>query len=74
MKHNAPPAAPVVLQNNPSRNFLTEAVIGSLPRALSLSERQTIMASTPLSPSLNLLSSLPSDKASWGCYGAGGCW
>lgn len=45
-----------------SRNFLTEAVIGSLPKALSVSERQSIFASTPLSPTLNLLSSLPSDK------------
>ena len=50
------------MQKDPSRNFLTEAVIGSLPKALSLSERQSISASTPLSPTLNLLSSLPSDK------------
>lgn len=47
---------------DPSRNFLTEAVIGSLPRALSFQERNDIFASTPLSPTLNLLSSLPSDR------------
>ncbi|KFM27308.1 Carnosine synthase 1 [Auxenochlorella protothecoides] len=45
-------------------NFLTEAVIGSLPRGLSHSEREFIVANTPLSPSLNLLSSLPRDQVS----------
>lgn len=45
-------------------NFLTEAVIGSLPRGLSSTEREFIVANTPLSPSLNLLSSLPRDQVS----------
>lgn len=42
-----------------STNFLTEAVIGSLPKGLTQSEREAVAASTPLSPSLNLLNSLP---------------
>ena len=42
-------------------NFLTEAVIGSLPRGLSLTEKELVIANTPLSPTLNLLSSLPSN-------------
>ncbi|KAK2080066.1 hypothetical protein QBZ16_002462 [Prototheca wickerhamii] len=45
-------------------NFLTESLIGSLPKGLSLSEREHIIASTPLSPSLNLLNSLPKDQVS----------
>lgn len=43
-------------------NFLSEAVIGSLPQALSLDERAAILRNTPLSPTLNLLSSMPGDK------------
>lgn len=43
-------------------NFLSEAIIGSLPKALSAAEREQVLASTPLSPTLNLLSSIPSDK------------
>ena len=41
-------------------NFLTEAVIGSLPRALSMAEKEKVFATTPLSPTMNLLSSMPS--------------
>ena len=40
-------------------NFLTQAVIGSLPKGLTPAEREAVAASTPLSPSLNLLNSLP---------------
>ncbi|KAL3140541.1 hypothetical protein ABBQ32_005121 [Trebouxia sp. C0010 RCD-2024] len=43
-------------------NFMADAVIGSLPRGLSLNERDKIFASTPLSPTLSMLSSMPSDK------------
>ena len=43
---------------------MTESLIGSLPKGLSLSEREHIIASTPLSPSLNLLNSLPKDQVS----------
>jgi len=35
-------------------------VIGSLPKALSLTEKELVFANTPLSPTLNLLSSMPS--------------
>lgn len=49
-------------QIEPARNFITEAVIGSLPRALSAVERESISASVPLSSTLRMLSSLPSDK------------
>lgn len=45
-------------------NFLTEAVIGSLPKGLSLTEKEQVFANTPLSPTLNLLSSLPSGVVS----------
>jgi biotin carboxylase len=41
-------------------NFLREAVIGSLPQGLSLAEKERVFASTPLSPTLNLLNSMPS--------------
>ena len=41
-------------------NFMADALIGSLPRGLSLNEREKIFASTPLSPTLSLLSSMPS--------------
>lgn len=47
-----------------SSNYLTPSAIGSLPRALSPSEREVIAASTPLSPTLNLVSSLPGDRIS----------
>ena len=40
-------------------NFLTEAIIGSLPKGLSVTERELVFSETPLSPSLNLLSSMP---------------
>ena len=39
---------------------MADALIGSLPRGLSLNEREKIFASTPLSPTLSLLSSMPS--------------
>ena len=39
---------------------MADAVIGSLPRGLSLNEREKIFASTPLSPTLSMLSSMPS--------------
>lgn len=38
---------------------MADALIGSLPRGLSVDEREKIFANTPLSPALNLLSSLP---------------
>lgn len=38
---------------------MADAVIGSLPQGLSIDEREKIFASTPLSPALNLLSSMP---------------
>ena len=41
-------------------NFMADALMGSLPRGLSLNEREKIFASTPLSSSLSLLSSMPS--------------
>lgn len=40
-------------------NFMADAIIGSLPQGLSVDEREKIFASTPLSPALNLLSSMP---------------
>ena len=40
-------------------NFMADAVIGRLPQGLSVDEREKIFASTPLSPALNLLSSMP---------------
>ena len=40
-------------------NFMAPAVIGSLPQGMTLDERQRMMASTPLSPSLQLLNSMP---------------
>ena len=64
-----PPTFPIQLPFEPRQtegrlasNFLSEAVIGSLPRALSLREREQVFAATPLSPPLNLLSSMPSDR------------
>ena len=42
-----------------AQNFLSEAVVRSLPKGLSVEQRQQVMASTPLSPTLNLLSSMP---------------
>ena len=45
-------------------NFITEAVIGSLPRGMSMTEREFVLSSTPLSPTLNLLSSMPSNLVS----------
>lgn len=50
------------LQITPSRNRLSEAVIGSLPRPLSLAERKTISESMKLSSTLTRLGSLPSQK------------
>lgn len=42
-----------------AHNFLSEAIVRSLPKALSTAERERVLASTPLSPTLNLLSSMP---------------
>ena len=55
---------PGTLQNDEfaARNFWSEAVMGSLPKGLSVPEREKIVASTPLSPTLNLLGSLPLDR------------
>ena len=47
-------------ESKTASNFLTEAVIGSLPKALSATEREHILSATPLSPTLNVLSSMPS--------------
>lgn len=46
-----------------AHNFLSEAVVRSLPKALSTAERERVLASTPLSPTLNLLSSMPLVRA-----------
>ncbi|KAA6416926.1 MAG: glutathione synthetase ATP-binding domain [Trebouxia sp. A1-2] len=43
-------------------NFMADALIGSLPQGLSINEREKIFANTPLSPTLSMLSSMPSDK------------
>jgi len=40
-------------------NFLSDAIIESLPRGLSGKEREKVFQSVPLSPTLNLLSSMP---------------
>ena len=42
---------------------MADAVIGSLPRGLSLNERDKIFASMPLSPTLSMLSSMPAVSA-----------
>ena len=59
-----PPAHPrYPLQTwEPHRNYLSEAVIGSLPAGLSVAERQSIAASTPLSSTLKVLGALPGQK------------
>jgi hypothetical protein len=44
-------------------NFVSEAVIGSLPKGLSEGERARIAASLPMSPALNSLSDLPKVSA-----------
>ena len=41
-------------------NFMGSTLLGSLPQGLSVDERTKILQSTPLSPTLNLLSSMPS--------------
>ena len=41
-------------------NFLAGSLQGSLPRGLSVDERRLIAQSTPLSPSMNMLSAMPS--------------
>ena len=47
-------------------NFMGSSLLGSLPQGLSVDERAKILQSTPLSPTLNLLSSMPSvSAASW---------
>lgn len=42
-----------------AHNFLSETVVRSLPKGLTTAERERVLASTPLSPTLNLLSSMP---------------
>ena len=44
-------------------NFMGSSLLGSLPQGLSVDERAKILQSTPLSPTLNLLSSMPSVSA-----------
>ena len=53
-------------------NFMAPAVIGSLPQGMTLDERQRMMASTPLSPSLQLLNSMPMVSISF-LLGRSGC-
>eukprot|EP00887_Chlorella_sp_A99_P000177 scaffold13.g177.t1 len=43
-------------------NFLTDAVIRSLPRALTSEQKAAAIAASPLSPTMNLLSTLPMDR------------
>ena len=40
-------------------NFVSDAIIGSLPQGLSGKEREKVFQSVPLSPTLNLLNSMP---------------
>ena len=49
-------------------NFMGSSLLGSLPQGLSVDERTKILQSTPLSPTLNLLSSMPSVR-NVGCGG-----
>lgn len=44
-------------------NFLGDSVIGSLPRGLSVDEKRLIAQSTPLSPTMNMLSAMPSVRS-----------
>ncbi|KAL4430749.1 hypothetical protein ABPG75_006005 [Micractinium tetrahymenae] len=53
---------PASLGDKAAHNFLSEAVVRSLPQALSATERERVLASTPLSPTLNLLSSMPLER------------
>lgn len=48
-------------------NFMGSSLLGSLPQGLSVDERTKILQSTPLSPTLNLLSSMPSVRVGWSC-------
>lgn len=56
---SAPPFLTPQSKNSVKSNFLTQDVIGSLPKGLTRTEKEAVAASTPLSPSLNLLNSLP---------------
>ena len=49
--------------NSLQSNFLSEAIIESLPKGLSGKEREKVFQSVPLSPTLNLLSSMPQVSA-----------
>lgn len=40
-------------------NFVSDDIIGSLPQGLSGKEREKVFQSVPLSPTLNLLNSMP---------------
>ncbi len=48
-------------------NFMGSSLLGSLPQGLSVNERAKILQSTPLSPTLNLLSSMPSVRCRAAC-------
>lgn len=45
-------------------NYVSEALLGSLPRGMSVEERGRVLQSSLLSPTQNLLSSMPSEKVS----------
>ena len=58
------PAPPNPAQGDKAaHNFLSEATVRSLPKGLTATERERVLASTPLSPTLNLLSSMPLVRA-----------
>ncbi|EFN59059.1 hypothetical protein CHLNCDRAFT_137776 [Chlorella variabilis] len=50
---------PASLGDKAAHNFLSEAVVRSLPKGLTATERERVLASTPLSPTLNLLGAMP---------------
>ena len=43
-------------------NYVSDKLIGSLPRGMSVEERGRVLQSSLLSPTANLLSSMPSEK------------
>ena len=47
-------------QSSLNSNFLSNTMLGSLPKGLSGAERQKLFQSVPLSPTMNLLNSMPS--------------
>lgn len=52
--------ASLMSQSSLNSNLISDVTLGSLPRGLSGIERQQIFQSVPLSPTLNLLNSMPS--------------